>query len=150
MVLQQLALRRVRFSKEADSWLKVMKSRTGITPNLLCRLAVCLSLNEQGVPNPAKYPEDSDREINRYTLLGEFDAAFVALLRQRFVQDKVGEEMELDAYFRAHLHRGIMVLATRLKGLSDLADLVTNSGKAPGPRARGSKGARGRGKRAVS
>lgn len=101
-----------------------MKSRTGIIPNLLCRLAVCLSLNEQGVPNASKYPEDSDREINRYTLLGEFDAVFVALLRQRLLKDKLGDETSLDSFFRAHLHRGILLLATRLKTLSDLPALA--------------------------
>jgi DNA sulfur modification protein DndE len=126
--LQQLTLRRVRFSKEADSWLKVVKSRTGITPNLLCRLAICLSLNERGIPDPTKYPEDSEREINRYTLLGEFDPAFVALLRQRFLQDKLSDDISLDDYFRAHIHRGIVLLATRLKGLSDLDALISPAG----------------------
>ena len=123
--MQQLTLRRVRFSKEADSWLKVLKSRTGITPNLLCRMAFCLSLNERGRPDSEKYPEDSEREINRYTLLGEYDAAFVALARQRMLEDKDEGRVELDDYFRAHLHRGILLLATRLKGLSDLAALCS-------------------------
>ena len=111
--------------------MKVMKSRTGITPNLLCRLAVCLSLNEMGIPSVGKYPEDSDREINRYTLLGEFDAVFVALLRQRFVDDDAGADVSLDDYFRAHLHRGIVLLATRLKSLSDLGALAPTTSTAP-------------------
>ena len=128
--MQQLTLKRVRFSKEADSWLKVLKSRTGITPNLLCRLAICLSLGERGIPDPGKYPEDSEREINRYTLLGEFDPAFLALLRQRFGQDKLDDDVSLDAYFRAHIHRGIVLLATRLKGLSDLPGLLPAMGSA--------------------
>jgi DNA sulfur modification protein DndE len=141
--LQSLTLRRVRFSKEADSWLKVMKSRTGITPNLLCRMAICMSLNEPGVPSDAKFPEDSDREINRYTLLGEFDAAFVGLLRQRLTHDKV--DVQLDAFFRAHLHRGIMLLATRLKSLSDLGLLFPTEAGNKGetsPRRRGRRARR--------
>jgi DNA sulfur modification protein DndE len=102
--VQQLTLKRVRFSKEADSWLKVVKSRTGITPNLLCRLAFCLSLNERGTPDPNKYPEDSEREINRYTLLGEFDAAFVALLRQRSHDDRLGDDIDLNVHFLSSPH----------------------------------------------
>ena len=44
-------------------------------------------LDEPGLPMPDSYPEDSNREINRYTLLGEYDATYVALLRQRMTDD---------------------------------------------------------------
>ena len=59
--MEQLRLKRVRFSKEADTWLRMLKSRTEVTPNLLCRLGYCLSLEEPGTPKNDKYPEDSDR-----------------------------------------------------------------------------------------
>ncbi len=39
------------------------------------------------MPRNEAYPEDSDREINRGTLLGEHDTVFVALLRQRLAAD---------------------------------------------------------------
>lgn len=120
----KLQLKRIRFSREADNWLRVIKSRTGITPNILCRIAFCLSLEEPGLPDPAKYPEDSDREINRYTLLGEYDQLYVALLQQRLARERATPTALLDAQFRAHVHRGIMLLANRLKGLSDLVELV--------------------------
>ena len=123
--MSNLQLKRIRFSKEADNWLRVLKSRTGITPNILCRLGLCLSLDEQGIPIPEKYPEDSDREINRYTLLGEFDQTFVALMKQRLVRDEIADDAEMDALFRAHIHRGVILLAGRFKNLSDLGgDLV--------------------------
>lgn len=124
--MQELRLKRIKFSKEADNWLRVLKSRTGITPNILCRLAVCLSLEEPHVPNTDKYPEDSDREINRYTLLGEYDALFVALLRQRVARDDMSK-VDLDKLFRAHIHRGISLLAARLRHIGDLGDdLIRN------------------------
>jgi len=119
--MQELRLKRIKFSKEADSWLRVLKSRTGITPNILCRLAFCLSLEEPRIPSGDKYLEDSDREINRFTLLGEYDALFVALLRQRVANDGGGKS-DLDRLFRAHVHRGILLLAARLKHLGDLGD----------------------------
>lgn len=121
-----LSLRRLRFCQEADNWLRVLKSRTGVTPNVLCRIGFALSLDEPGLPNPDAYPEDSGREINRYTLLGEYDATYVALLRQR-VSDDGGasavdgqEEHDLEAQFRAHMNRGVMLLAARVKSLPDL------------------------------
>jgi DNA sulfur modification protein DndE len=129
--MSELLLKRIRFSKEADNWLRTLKSRTGITPNLLCRLGFCLSLEEPGLVSSDRYPEDSDREINRFTLLGEYDAVFVGLLRQRLARDRDFVD-SLDGPFRAHMHRGIILLAGRLKGLSDLGDdLIRSDAAAP-------------------
>ncbi|MCE7890292.1 MAG: DNA sulfur modification protein DndE [Sorangiineae bacterium PRO1] len=127
--MSQLRTKRLRFSRDADNWLRVMKSRTGITPNLLCRLGFCASLEEGGRPDPGKYPEDSDREINRYTLLGEFENVLVALLRQRLVRDGV-DLSEMDDMFRAHMNRGVILLAGRLKGLDDLHGLAVGAQRA--------------------
>lgn len=120
-------MRRLRFCQEADNWLRVLKSRTGVTPNILCRIGFALSLDEPGLPNPDAYPEDSGREINRYTLLGEYDTVYVALLRQRVTDDKSAGgakndkgEHDLDAQFRAHMNRGVMLLSARVKSLPDL------------------------------
>jgi DNA sulfur modification protein DndE len=118
--VQTLALRRLRFCKEADNWLRVLKARTGVTPNVLCRLGFTLSLDEPGLPRPEAYPEDSEREINRYTLLGEYDTVYVALLRQRLMDDGLPEAADLDAQFRAHMNRGVILLAARVKSLPDL------------------------------
>src|SRR5690349_24943417 len=68
-IVRKLQLRRLRFSKEADNWLRVLKARTGVTPNVLARMGYALSLEEPSVPDPSKFPEDSDREISRGTLL---------------------------------------------------------------------------------
>lgn len=118
--MSTLALKRLRFSRDADNWLRVLKSRTGVTPNILCRIGFALSLDEPGIPNPETYPEDSDREINRYTLLGEYDGTYVALLRQRVAEDNIAGERDLDLQFKAHMNRGVLLLAARVKSLPDL------------------------------
>jgi DNA sulfur modification protein DndE len=74
------------------------------------------------MPNPADYPEE-DREFNRYTLLGDYDALFIALLRQRCHQQKL-DASELPDHFRAHINRGITLLQGRVKGLGDILGLV--------------------------
>jgi len=117
--MPKLRLRRVRFSKDADIALRTLKARTGITPNLLCRLALCLSLKEPGVPVPGQYPEDSDREINKPTLLGDYETLFTALVVQRIFRDGL-EATELDGQFRSHMHRGITTLMGRIRSLSDI------------------------------
>ena len=119
--MSKLTVKRLRFSKESDNWLRVLKSRTGVTPNVLCRIGFALSLDEPGIPNPEKYPEDSEREpLHRYTLLGEHDATYVALLYQRMSDDGLLGEQEIDAQFRAHMNRGVILLAARVKALPDL------------------------------
>ena len=123
--MSNLTVRRLRFSREADTWLRVLKSRTGVTSNLLCRIGFSLSLDEPAIPDPDKYPEDSEREINRYTLLGEHDTVYVALLRQRVNEDGSQGSDALDAHFRAHMNRGVLLLAARVKSLPDLLAELT-------------------------
>lgn len=113
---------RLRFTKEASNRLRFAAGKTGLTPNLLCRLGFCLSLAEPTVPNPADYPEE-EREFNRYTLLGEYDPLFVALLRERCRKDGVNLQL-LPDYFRAHMNRGVILLQQRVKSVADLAELV--------------------------
>lgn len=120
-----LSLKRLRFCREADNLLKALKARTGVTSNVLCRVGYTLSLDEPGALNPAAYPEDSDREINRYTLLGEYDAIYVALLKQRMAGDDALVDSDMNAQFRAHMNRGVVLLAARVKSLADLLVAMT-------------------------
>ena len=117
-----MKLTKLSLTKDSSNRLRHLAGKTGLTPNLLCRLGFCLPLNEPTVPNPADYPEE-DREFNRYTLLGEYDALFVALLRQRCQQQKL-DVSELPDYFRAHINRGIALIQRRVKGLPDILNLV--------------------------
>ncbi|HEU4637166.1 MAG TPA: DndE family protein, partial [Edaphobacter sp.] len=98
-----------------------------------CRMGFCLSLEEPKVPNPNEFAEE-DREFNRYTLLGEYDALFMALLRQRMYQDDLDAD-DLEGYFRAHLNRGISLLQQRVRNVADLATLVpASTHRGPRPR----------------
>lgn len=120
--MSRLTIRRVRFDPDADTRLKYLKSKTGITPNLLCRIGFCLSLEEPGIPDPKRYQE-TGREINRYTLTGQFDEAFEALLRQRMHEDGL-DLSQIDEQFAAHMNRGVTVLGSRVRGLADLSSLL--------------------------
>jgi DNA sulfur modification protein DndE len=91
----------------------------------LCRIGFCLSLSESTAVNPQDYPEE-DREFNRYTLLGEYDLLFLALLKERCRIDGTNLSF-LEEYFRAHMNRGVVLLQNRVKGISDLATLLNNS-----------------------
>lgn len=120
-----MKLTKLRFSKQSSNMMRFLAGKTGLTPNLLCRIGFCLSLNEPRVPNADEYPED-DREFNRYTLLGEHDALFVALLTERCKRDGI-ERSNVEEQFRAHMNRGVMLLQLRVRNIGDIADLVTET-----------------------
>ena len=119
-----MKLTKLRLTKDVSNRLRFLAGRTGITPNLLCRLGFCLSLSEPVMPRPEDFPEE-DREFNRYTLLGEYDALFIALLRERCKNDGL-DENALPGAFRAHMNRGVLLLQQRVRGLQDLATLASS------------------------
>jgi DNA sulfur modification protein DndE len=117
-----MKLSKVRLTKDASNRLRFLAGRTGLTPNLLCRIGFCLSLEEPKTPDPDGFAEE-DREFNRYTLLGEYDDIFVALLKERLHRDG-GDFLDIEGQFRAHLNRGIVLLQQRVRNVADLASLV--------------------------
>jgi len=122
-----MKLTKLRLTKDASNRLRFLAGKTGLTPNLLCRVGFCLSLGEPTVPNPEDY-SDEDREFNRYTLLGEYDPLFIALLTERCREDGLSTERLAD-YFRAHMNRGVVLLQQRAKGIADLAQLVPSASR---------------------
>lgn len=116
---------RIRLSEKATTRLSLLKGRTGLTPNILARLAICYSLNDQQVPNPQSYDEKG-QEINRFTLTGEWDLLFVALLKERCIKDGLDPETDFFPQFRAHLNRGVFGIFPLVKGLGDIQTLLTH------------------------
>ena len=125
METADLTIQRIPFSKDADNRMRTLKGHTGITPNFLCRLGFCLSLEEPGIPESFTKLADQGRDINRFTLLGEFDSAFVSLLKVWMKEKKLNASKsdEIDSYFIAHMNRGVELISSRIKTLSDLASL---------------------------
>lgn len=127
-----MSFNRLYVGEQVDLRLRNLKARTGLTPNLLCRLGFCLSLSEPGVPDPALYADGQVREFNRYTLTGQWDQFLFALLRERLVLDGIDAEGELEEHFKAHLSRGVLLLYQRLKKLEDLADMAAGAHQGAG------------------
>ena len=121
-----MSFNRIYVGETIDQRLRLLKARTGLTPNLICRLGFCLSLSEPGIPDIGLYSDGQVREFNRYTLTGQWDLFFFSLLRERLLQDGLDTEAELEPQFKAHLSRGVALLAQRIKSLNDLAPLVAD------------------------
>jgi DNA sulfur modification protein DndE len=117
-----MKITKIRLTKDASNRLRFLAGKTGVSPNLLCRIGFCLSLSEPKAPNARDFPEE-DREFNRYTLLGEYDALFIGMLRQRLHRDSI-HTRDLAGHFRAHMNRGIILLQQRVRTVADLATLA--------------------------
>lgn len=124
--MPEMTLQRIQFTPDTDNRMRALKGRTGITPNLMGRMGYCLSLEEPGTPNPFDETAEMGREINRYTMLGEYDEAFIALLitwmQNKGYKDYSAEEV--NKLFLAHMNRGIELVSARLKTVADLERLV--------------------------
>jgi len=117
---------KLRISADAASKLRSLRQRTGLTPNLLCRIALMTSL-EEGPLGGAPAPDEEGSEFNAYTLTGEYGAMFAALLRWVEEGARTAAPMENDellARMRGHIHRGVGTLSVRAKTPADILRLV--------------------------
>ncbi|WP_205479531.1 DNA sulfur modification protein DndE [Sphingomonas arenae] len=116
---------KLKISADATSRLRSLRQRTGLTPNLLCRMAIMLSL-EEGPVGAGTVTDENGQEFNAYTLTGDYHSMFSVLLRMVEEGDtraKLSEEEQV-VRLRAHIHRGVATLAVRAKGPVDVARLA--------------------------
>lgn len=114
---------RIRIGKDATIRLRMLKGKTGLTPNILCRMALCFSLNNQKITNLVAVDEEG-QEFNRYTLTGEYDPYFIALIKERCLQEGLDPDKEFMRQFKLHLNNGIMAIYSRISSLPDLVNLL--------------------------
>jgi len=117
--MSELTLQRIPFTVDVDNRLRQLKARTGITPNILCRMGFCMSLEEPGIPMMISEEEEIGREINRYTLLGKYDTLFVALVKTWMQKSNISQT-KIDEFFVAHMNQGADLIASRAKGIADI------------------------------
>lgn len=123
MELNGLEFKRIKLSQESTKKLQLFKNRTGLTPNIACRLALGISIAENSMPTLELYTEETGQEINRYTLLGEHDLVLTSLFLQ-WCHEKQIDPLERNDYFLAHINRGVELLVNRVRGLESLAQLI--------------------------
>jgi len=124
--MPDLTLRKVPFTAESDNRLRMLKGRTGLDRNYLCRMGFCLSLEEPGVPTVQTEKLKGIREIDRYTLLGQHAQTYVALLLVWIKENDIALPLshEVDTVFIAHMNRGVEIMASRVRNLGDLGGLL--------------------------
>lgn len=114
---------RVTLDEGVSNKLRMLKGRTGLSRNYLCRVALCYSLREPQPPQSGEYDAEG-QELGRHLLLGENDPVFVALLQERLIQEGRDSDAEFYEQLVAHINRGVEHLAGRIYDLADFYDLL--------------------------
>ena len=118
-----MEFKRIRLSQDSTGKLKTFKGRTGLTPNIACRLALCISIAEKKIPSLELYEDETGQEINRYTFLGEHELILLALFNQWCHDHKI-KKTDYYKYLHAHINRGVEMLTNRVKGLDGFIGLI--------------------------
>jgi DNA sulfur modification protein DndE len=124
--MPELTLKKIPFTAESDNRLRMLKGRTSLDRNYLCRMGFCLSLEEPGIPALPEEKTKGAREIDRYTLLGQHGQVYVALLLVWMKGHEVpaSEAGDVDTIFIAHMNRGVEIITARVRSLADMASLL--------------------------
>jgi len=118
-----LKFSRVITSTRVQKNLGILRIKTGLTPNIFLRFALCMSLKDPSIPNPDEFNQDGS-ELTPAVLFGEHEQIYLALMLNRLKKDKLDPEIYLQKMTRAHLNRGAIALWPRINDLSDFYELV--------------------------
>lgn len=100
---------KLKLSKEASDRLNYLSMRLSLKRNIICRIAIGRSLSEHASIEGLIPKDNLGFEFNRYTLTGEFDEVFRAIVCQH-----EGKNLDDDLYFthflRNHIERGMELI----------------------------------------
>ena len=110
---------RTRISAESTEQLKLLEKKTRLTPNILARLAIALSMEDEA-PFTEPVKDHGGLEFNHSTLYGEHEVIYRHLAIQW-----AGTVTEPEKILSQHLERGVEKLRDLLAThtIADLADV---------------------------
>lgn len=115
---------RLNTSKATGERLKSLQDSTRLTPNILARYAVILSLKERQ-PVLKTVKDRSGLELPRNVLTGPYDYLFKVLIAQH-EQREIADEEYFPDLFNAHLERGTVLLQNEYNYAGNYEKMITN------------------------
>jgi len=73
---------RLSISKNAATKFQTIKNHTGLTPNILARIAIMLAINSKAVISPTCLEDGSGKELSKDVLFGDHIDTYEILIRQ--------------------------------------------------------------------
>jgi len=114
---------RLKISKETSEQLNHLSSRLNLRRNTVCRLAIGRSLSEKESIKNIEPKDSAGYEFNRYTLTGEYDDIFKALVIQH-ERKKMNDREYISPFLRNHIERGIKLLYIEYQRINSPIDFL--------------------------
>ncbi|MCZ8519863.1 DndE family protein [Paenibacillus caseinilyticus] len=115
---------RLKTSKATAERLKFLQDSTRLTPNIIARYAVILSLKERQ-PILKTVKDVSGTDFLRNVLTGPYDYLFKVLIAQHENREITDEEY-FPGLFNNHLERGCILLQNEYNYAGNYEKLITN------------------------
>lgn len=110
---------RVRISERSSGRLKFLKSKTGLTPNILSRFAFVLSARD--LRKVTQVPSSLDgQEFNAPTLFGEHQRLYELLLA-KYVQE-TNDDRDINLIIASHIENGLHKMG-HIRSIEDVVAL---------------------------
>ena len=114
---------KLKISKETSTQLDHLSIRLGLRRNIICRLGVGRSLAEKHSVKDLKPKNNVGYEFNKYTLTGDYDEIFRALIVQH-ERKKLTDSQYFSKYLRNHIERGIELLYKEYERINSPIDFL--------------------------
>lgn len=111
---------RIYLSKKATERLRYLKMKTGVTPNIMARIAIMLAINEGSNLRNSGISDFEGQELNKSTLFGENSFSYDVFISQYVHDFKI--ELPLAQVVATLVEVGVFKLG-HIKTLSDLCEL---------------------------
>ncbi len=100
---------KLKLSLSASEQLDFLSKKLNLRRNTICRLAIGRSLKKKDRIKDIKFDDSLGYEFNRYTLTGEHDLIFKALVAQ-CEQSQVTDSEFFTKHLRNHIERGVAIM----------------------------------------
>ncbi|ODB88004.1 hypothetical protein A3193_03675 [Candidatus Thiodiazotropha endoloripes] len=112
--------RAVTLSKAATDKFRMMKGMTGVTPNILARMALMLAVEDGTSLKNASVSDSDGQVLSKDVLFGEYAAAYEAVVLQYISEVKINKPMQevIVSLIEAGAHK-----MGHVKSLADLLSL---------------------------
>lgn len=98
---------RLKTSKNAEEILSSIKTKYHLTPNIICRFALGLSLQSKDELN-TDY-DNAGKEFLRRTLTGDDDLLIKELIKN-YHKKYITDDEYMSIYLKSHIERGLIML----------------------------------------
>ena len=115
---------RVRLSTTATHKMQYMKGQTGITPNILARVAIMLAINEGSNLKNAGVSDFDGQVLEKSVLFGEHADVYDVLINQYIIENKI--DIDTQKTIASLVEIGVHKMG-HIKNLADICNLGDKS-----------------------